>query len=466
MMVESADITEELERLQQENERLREEVETYRLSSELQEQMVLYRYKELSEALERYHDSSEQLRSILRSVRDPVIGVSGDGAIDLWNQGAEQLFGYAESEAVGQNIHKLLAPVALQEQAHAGVRQFRKNGKGPLVGTVREVEAVCADGTILPIEIGLTSYQRQGGWHAVGVCRDLRHRKEHEQTQQQLAYQSGMAEIAATVLHNVGNVVQAMTGHLGKCERNLGELQKTASMVRQLVSMLPTDAKFFVKPKAEPQPLEPLLEEVARILVDLKQQRLQPALESLQQGMEHITEVLHVQREMARGAKVNSGQGFPLEPLLEQAVALFQEPLQRQQIQVEISVADHVPALDLPRNPLQQAVLNLLKNALEAICERKQQEPEVEGWIRIQGSYRENRLYLSVSDNGVGVAPEFQDKLFRFGESTKRAGSGMGLHSVANFVQSQQGGIQFQSEGLRQGSLVQLTFPLPPEISS
>lgn len=123
--------------------------------------------------------------------------------------------------------------------------------------------------------------------------------------------------------------------------------------------------------------------------------------------------------------------------------------------------------VQLPRNQLLQLLINLLKNSLEAVIlqqERSRGEEYCgEVSIRLQKSMvagEQGAIDLQVSDNGVGSELGQQEKLFTSGFTTKRQGSGLGLHSAANFIQSIGGEMQFISPGAGQGDTVKVLLPL------
>jgi len=113
----------------------------------------------------------------------------------------------------------------------------------------------------------------------------------------------------------------------------------------------------------------------------------------------------------------------------------------------------------LPRNPMIQMLLNLVKNSIESIDERKQTDEQLSGAIQIQVSPDGEAVRLVVKDNGVGIEPERFKEVFKFGESSKERGSGFGLHSVANFVEGVEGRVAVESDGINCGAKVVVRLP-------
>jgi len=132
-------------------------------------------------AEEALRESREQFRSIVSAAQDAIIMIDPQGCISLWNQSAERIFGYSVEEALGQYLHRLLAPARLREAYEKGFGQFVRSGEGAAVGKVTELPALHKDGREFPIELSLASVPLHGQWHAVGVVRDISERKRAEQ---------------------------------------------------------------------------------------------------------------------------------------------------------------------------------------------------------------------------------------------------------------------------------------------
>jgi PAS domain S-box-containing protein len=131
-------------------------------------------------AEERLRDSEERFRSIAAVVQDAVIMIDSDGIIVYWNPAAEAILGYAVQEALGKEMHALLAPERYQEAAWKGMHVFSENGTGPIINKVQEVDVLNRDGREFPAELTVSSLKLEDKWHAVGVIRDITARKKAE----------------------------------------------------------------------------------------------------------------------------------------------------------------------------------------------------------------------------------------------------------------------------------------------
>ena len=125
-------------------------------------------------------ESELKFRSISASAKDAFIMMNGQGQISYWNPAAERVFGYSAKEAIGQDLHKLLAPERYLEVFKENFRTFKKSGTGGGIGKTLEFDALRRDKTEFPIELSLSAIKLQGDWHSFGIVRDISNRKRAE----------------------------------------------------------------------------------------------------------------------------------------------------------------------------------------------------------------------------------------------------------------------------------------------
>ncbi len=128
-----------------------------------------------------------ELRVITESAKDAIIMMDPQGRISFWNPAAEDILGYKQEEALGQNLHRLLAPPRYHADHDTAYGYYLKTGHGNAVGKTLELEACHKDGHEIPVELALSAVQAQDGWHAVGIMRDITERKRLESEIRHLA---------------------------------------------------------------------------------------------------------------------------------------------------------------------------------------------------------------------------------------------------------------------------------------
>ena len=130
---------------------------------------------------ENVREREQRFRAITESVLDAIIVINDRGEISFWNPASERIFGYNSSEAMGKNVHELLAPLRYQTAYRSAFKDFSVSGRGNALGKVTELIARRKDGLKFPVELSLSSFQSDGRWHAAEVFRDISERKQVEE---------------------------------------------------------------------------------------------------------------------------------------------------------------------------------------------------------------------------------------------------------------------------------------------
>jgi two-component system cell cycle sensor histidine kinase/response regulator CckA len=129
--------------------------------------------------------SEERFRSISTLAQDAIIMLDSDDKVSFWNKGAERTFGYSSGDATGRALVELIIPEGHREHYEVGIDIFRRTGRGPLMNTLVELEAVRKDGTSFPVEVSVSSVQLGGKRNTVWMIRDITARKEAQQRGQE-----------------------------------------------------------------------------------------------------------------------------------------------------------------------------------------------------------------------------------------------------------------------------------------
>jgi len=144
------------------------------------ENLVKLRTGELAER-------EEVMHSITNAAQDAVIMLNHAGLVTYWNPAARKMFGFAQSEVIGQNLHDLIVPERHAERAHAGFAHFAHSGEGPAIGCTTTLQAKRKNDEEFPVDISLSAIKLRGQWNAVGIVRDATERVKTEERLQQLA---------------------------------------------------------------------------------------------------------------------------------------------------------------------------------------------------------------------------------------------------------------------------------------
>lgn len=144
------------------------------------EQRVTKRTEELEKANQDLLESDEKLRSITKAALSAIIMMDNNGKITFWNKAAEDIFGWSNNEAIGNNLHELIVPEQYNEVFQKAFPHFAKTGHGAAVGKKLELSALHKDGKEISVEVSISAIKLRGQWTAVGIVNDITERKQVE----------------------------------------------------------------------------------------------------------------------------------------------------------------------------------------------------------------------------------------------------------------------------------------------
>jgi PAS domain S-box-containing protein len=125
-------------------------------------------------------DNEEKFRAMSEAACDALIVIDSRDRIQYWNRAAEEVFGYTQSEVMGEALHQLIVPEQYREDARRGLEKFAATGKGKLLNLLTEFTALRRDGSEFPVERSVAGFSMGGEWYAVGSLRDITLRKVTE----------------------------------------------------------------------------------------------------------------------------------------------------------------------------------------------------------------------------------------------------------------------------------------------
>ncbi|MCF6149673.1 MAG: response regulator [Candidatus Kuenenia sp.] len=123
------------------------------------------------------HKNEEKLHTIINTVNDAIILINNNGIVTYANNTTEKIFGYSKNELIGRKLHKTIIPKRYVKEHLEGMKQFKKTGKGNIIGKITEVYATRKDKSELPVELSLSAFKIHNKWHVVSVIRDITPRK-------------------------------------------------------------------------------------------------------------------------------------------------------------------------------------------------------------------------------------------------------------------------------------------------
>jgi signal transduction histidine kinase len=268
--------------------------------------------------------------------------------------------------------------------------------------------------------------------------------------------QAGQAEVAASVLHNVGNVLNSVNVSASIITERVRQMRLAhVSKAGELLQKRAADLARFLSEDENGRRLPGYLVQLGGQL-SKQQQGLLEELKGLGQNIEHIKEIVAMQQAYAKRGGVVENADVP--ELIESVFKMQAAACQSHAIDL-IRDYEPVSAVQVDKHKLLQILVNLFENAKHACVEGGQAPKKITARIRRSGA---SGILIEVADNGIGIPPENLPRLFRHGFTTRKDGHGFGLHSGALAAKELGGKLVARSDGVGKGATFAIELPLRP----
>lgn len=351
------------------------------------------------------------LQAILDAAPDALVVIDKFGVIQSFSTAAERMFGFSSVEVIGRNV-SMLMPSPYREGHDGYLARYGETGERRIIGIGRVVVGQRKDGGQFPMELTVGEVDLPGTQLFAGFVRDLTERQARErrvnELQSELLHVSRVAELGqmvAALAHEVNQPLTAITAYLSGIRR-----------------LLATD-----KHDGVPQAMERISEQADRARQIVKRIR------------DHVNK-----QETER-------QGENLLKIIEEASSLALVGVD-QGLRLEIRVDETAAEVFVDKIQIQQVLLNLMRNAAEAMEGSARRELSIEG-IRSGDMVR-----VSVADTGPGLPATVRARLFEPFVTTKANGMGVGL-SVCRTIIETHGGSLHAEDGINGGTVFHFTLP-------
>ena len=419
---------------------------------------------ELKQTVRSLRDQTRLMETIFNSISDGVVAADENGDFTVFNTSAERLAGIGSTDRDPDQwadhygiffpdrettfpAEELPLVRAIAGEPSDEVEMFIRNSEVP------DGAYLSVSGRPLQDDSGTT----KGG---VIVFRDVTERMLAEEALVR-AFAQGRLEIVDTILHNIGNAINSVAAGVTTIAEQLtaNELVSRLSALGRSIEAHRDDWIPYLKDDPQGQKVLPFILALAD---DFSRQnaRLQDTTSRVQNRVDHIVNIIRTERSFeSRDAMTR--KDIDLRRSIVDTVRLLQEPLTQRGIRVDIDCDRAPKEIRIQESRFHQMLVNLTKNAMEAIDELVEAGGlEGEPRIRIHACVQDEFLVIEVTDNGVGIAAENPRILFAAGYTTKEGGSGLGLHSAANFVIGSGGRIRVLSDGVGKGATIRVELRL------
>lgn len=266
---------------------------------------------------------------------------------------------------------------------------------------------------------------------------------------------AGQAEVATSVLHNVGNVLNSVNVSAQLMRETVrGSRFNGLSRTVELLSEHEHDlAGFFTSDERGAQ----LLNYLALLADTLTKENQSYAdhIDALLSNIEKINRIVKAQQSFANLSQLI--ETCSVDEVMEEAVQIISSSTHRHEIQIAREYADVSP-VDIDKAKLLHVLVNLIGNAKDAL--KESDKPEKILTLRI-APHGDDRVRLEVADNAIGIEPDKLTEVFTYGFTTKKDGHGFGLHSAANDIKTMGGSLTVASDGLNTGATFTIELELP-----
>ena len=271
------------------------------------------------------------------------------------------------------------------------------------------------------------------------------------------SYKVEMADVASTVLHNVGNVLTSVMVAANMVESVVDQSSVTlVTRVAELLKAHDEDLGRYVTEDPKGKRISPSLQKLGIHLID-EQQTVLKEMQGLVKNIHHMKQIIASHQTMAKSA--GQAEQVALVDVLSHAMELSFQPGDTEWITIRRDYQE-VPSVLVDQHQLLQILVNLLRNAKQAM--RQQSRDCHELHLRMSYQRRDEAcVVMTIQDSGIGIAPEHLSKMFTRGFTTKEDGNGIGLHSSILAIQNMGGSMHVESEGVGYGATFTLTFPVP-----
>jgi two-component system sensor kinase FixL len=361
-----------------------------------------------------------QLDALLDAAVDAIIVINWKGEIETFNQAARQMFGYRGDEVIGKNVNRLM-PAPYAENHDQYLHNYLESRIPRIIGIGRQVQARRKDGEIFPIELSVGEVLKQQKPHFVGIIRDISDRMRAEQEaheiRERLAHITRlgvMGEMASGIAHEINQPLTAITNY---AQASVRLLQNNAADTGEFIEILG----------------------------------------KISQQAQRAGEVIRRLRSFIR-KRESHREAVNIRQLILDTLAMTETDTRMLNCTTRVSLDDSYPKIVADGVQIQQVILNLIRNALDAMEDINR--PEI--YIGVKTLIKEGMLEIEITDNGPGLPPERETELFKPFFTTKTSGMGMGL-AISQTIINSHGGRLWFTRTESGGSNFHFTLPYAEE---
>ena len=341
-------------------------------------------------------------KALLDAAVDAIIVIDHKGRIETFNSAAEQIFGFDAEEVFGNNV-SLLMPEPYQSEHDDYIADYVATGNARIIGIGREVQGRRRDGTVFPIGLSVGEIPTNNKPKFVGIIRDITERKQSEeeahQTRARLAQfgrLSTLGEMAASLAHELNQPLTAIANYTQACQRLIESGQSDDAEILATLAKCNTQA-----------------------------QRAGEVIRRLRRFVR--------KKELGRSA-------LSCNEIIHDLAALAEVDARDNGIKLTIDVAQGLPKIMADAVQIQQVILNLIRNGIDAMMQLDHHD---HGILVSVSMFENDHIKIAVTDHGSGIPKEAEEQIFQPFFTTKSSGMGLGLAICQSIIESHGGVLNF-----------------------
>ena len=380
------------------------------------------------------------LKNILDSSSSiSILSTDLEGTVLFWNKGAENIFGYKADEMVGRQKIDILYS---DDETKRVTKELSASLLKDREGKSCEIKEITKNGRELCIHLTLSPRFDENGEIVgiLGIGEDITERVQAEEAlknSQEKLYQAQKMDTLGTL---VAGMAHEINNPINLIMYNISLFQKVWH------DCLPVLNQYGGKEPGR---------KYGGLTYDFLEENSDRLLSDMDMAANRVAKIVSDLKNFARQSNVVDKSSMQINTAVENALRLAQTSLRKSGVELEIDLASDLPLLKGNLQNIEQIILNLVINAVQAI-------DHDQGVVRIATGFqnKDRRIFVSITDNGCGVAPDISDKLFDPFVTDKQAegGTGLGLSVTYSLVNAHDGEIVFQSQKGK-GTIFTVFFP-------
>ncbi|MDQ7247862.1 PAS domain-containing sensor histidine kinase [Dongia sedimenti] len=358
---------------------------------------IIHDLTERDVAAQEVMEREERLRSILDTVPDAIILIDERGIVESFSPAAVRLFGYPADQVIGQNV-KMLMPAGYREHHDGYLQRYLTTGEKRIIGVGRVVVGQRSDGSTFPMELAVGEVKLKDRRLFTGFVRDITERQTTEHRLQEMQAEllhvsrlSAMGQMGSALAHELNQPLAATMNYVKAAQRTL-------------------------EPVADPRGVK--------------------SIELLGKAGEQVARAGNIIRNLRDfiGKREANRREEKLHKIIEEAIALGLVGAADSNVKVKILLDPALPPVLVDKVQIQQVIINLIRNAVEAMLQMPVRRLVIESSLGEPGMAQ-----VTISDTGPGLSEAVASRLFQPFITTKEKGMGLGLTICQSIINAHGG---------------------------